>query len=40
MAGRTRDSLLEKSYSAEIIDSIARGTTRDFYHNLKADLGR
>lgn len=40
MVGRNRVSALSKTYSREAFDNSMRTTSREFYRNLKADLGR
>lgn len=40
MVGRSRTAVLAKSYTLDSITESVRSTTKDFYRNLKADLGR
>lgn len=40
MAGRSRSTVLAKGYSAESIHESMRATTKDFYRDLRNDLGR
>lgn len=40
MAGRSRTAVLGKSYSAENLNESLRTTTKEFYRNLRTDLGR
>jgi len=40
MIGRSRTSVLAKGYSMESFNQSNRATTREFYRNLRAGLGR
>lgn len=40
MIGRSRTTILAKNRTMDSVNESLRPTTRDFYRNLKADLGR
>jgi hypothetical protein len=40
MAGRSRSTVIAKGYSAERLNESMRTTTKDFYRDLRTDLGR